>query len=142
MNLQQESPDSPNDSTAIQNGDKEESCVLIEENISTIEIDDTIQDPTNASAIDLLNESGELIEDEILSSEFQVIDEVGGSQEVEENGEVQDQNEEEGEHLNGVRLEMANNLVRVCNKSYFCRKQQSTSFARQTATARLSTSWM
>jgi hypothetical protein len=103
MDLNDESPESPIDSTAIQNGDKEESCVLIEENISIVDIaDDTIQEELqlNDSSANNNETSEELIEEstDAIPSEYQVIDEVCGSQELVENGGVEDE-------INGVSLE-------------------------------------
>lgn len=70
---------------AIQNGVSDESCVLIEQNISTIEIEDTtledsiafIEETFTEETVDA--ESTRTVTDE---SEYQTIDQVDGSEEV------------------------------------------------------------
>jgi hypothetical protein len=116
MSSLNQSPDSPNDSAAIQNGDKEESCILIEENISIIEIDETIKTQDEDEESSLNNNSDELIEDppDCLPSEFQVIDEVGGSQEI------QEEQQEEGGELNGVRIKASlSTSITIAKMSFF-----------------------
>lgn len=106
MDSKDDSPVSPDDSTAIKNGDKdEESCILVEENISIVDLaDDTIQDqPGSELCNDSTAETDELIDDavDVIPAEFQVIDEVGGSQEIYESEQEVDGQVEEGE-INGV----------------------------------------
>jgi hypothetical protein len=104
MDLQEDSPASPTNSNKIQNGD-DESCVLIEEDLSIVSIadDDTIiEEPEicNLSSDNVDKTVEELIFDsDAIPSEFQIIDEVAGSQESEENGVA-----EEGE-MNGVSFQ-------------------------------------
>lgn len=123
MDLQTESPESPDDSCATDYKNIENSCILVEKNITIVDLtetDDTlIQKPEfgNESAANDTN-SVELIEDSI-PGEFQIIDEVGGSQEIEGNNEEKEQDVAEGE-LNGVRVVYFRrnlNLI-VCSSGY------------------------
>lgn len=69
------------------NGDAEESCIIIEEDISTIQIDDTIVDTskmfeekqdTDESVLNTTDLNTE--HSELALSEFQIVDEVGNSE--------------------------------------------------------------
>lgn len=103
--------DDPNDlqsNPAIEvNGKLEESCIILEENISVVEIvDDTVQDETSfcneekIESITIDEEEGEITPNvHELPSEFQVIDEVGCSQDDGASVEIQDG---DASQLNGV----------------------------------------
>lgn len=90
MNLQDEPNDKLNGSLPPEDANKEESCILIEENISTVDLaNDTITETKDTevrdrSTVDDTTDETGVIED-TLPSEFQVIDEIG-SQENEEDG--------------------------------------------------------
>lgn len=126
MDLHNESPESPNDPADTHNGSKDdESCVLVEENISIVNLaEDTIRDSElcSESSNELKDDAEELIEDivDAIPNEFQVIDEVGGSQEIEENenGEKQDELVEEEGEVNGVSFVLNVNRALVTERCF------------------------
>ena len=107
MNTEDDPNDSQLNSTVEVNGSLEESCIILEENISVVEIgDDTIKDETSScneeksENITIDAEEGEIKSNlDELPSEFQVIDEVGSSQDDRTNVKIQNG---DASQLNGV----------------------------------------
>lgn len=84
MNLNGDNPDVRNEPTALQNGNNDESVIIMDNDISTITIDDSMVETEDGELTETVNEKPDVEPGhaELTLSEFQVIDEVGhcGSQ--------------------------------------------------------------
>lgn len=98
MNLNDDNPDVRNEPTAQQNGNNDESVIIMENDISTITIDDSIVETEDGELTETVNgkPDAEPGPAELTLSEFQVIDEVGHC------GSQSSSNLEEEAEVNGV----------------------------------------
>lgn len=135
MEITQDSLNSKHHSGDESNGAGEESCILVEEDISTIEIDDTIVDNskmledrdlnTSESAPNLSKENTE--SSELILDDFQIVDETGSF-----DGEVAVSNGESNEDAElKVSRKCFNSTIALTVLFFFVRRSRQ-SFARQT----------
>lgn len=125
MNLNEDNPDVRNEPTALRNGNNDESVIIMENDITTITIDDSIVETEDGELTETAN--GKPDEEpglaEATLSEFQVIDEVGHC------GSQSSSNLEEEAEVNGA-LEVSSNFQQRYMLTFICRTR-TTSFWRQ-----------